>query len=111
MNYCRETAKMGGPPGNRPAVPRDWFRTVPERYVAGADIRGRQASGPTPSPLPARRVGDYAPEGRAYSSERRTAIFVVAVTPGREFMEYPGYNSIIILFCCPLSEAICSIFS
>ena len=50
MNCCRETTKMGvparhreparsgeagGPPGNRPAVPRDWFRGVPERYVAG----------------------------------------------------------------------------
>jgi len=23
MNYCRETTKMGVPPGNRPAVPRD----------------------------------------------------------------------------------------
>ncbi len=23
MNCCRETAKMGVPPGNRPAVPRD----------------------------------------------------------------------------------------
>ena len=31
-----------GPPGNRPAAPRDWSRTVPERYVAGADTRGRQ---------------------------------------------------------------------
>ena len=72
MNCCRETTKMGvparhharhaskarragreparsgeagGPPGNRPAVPRDWFRGVPERYVAGVDTRGRQASG------------------------------------------------------------------
>ena len=42
MNCCRETAKMVVPPGNRPAVPRDWFRGVPERYVAGTDIRGRQ---------------------------------------------------------------------
>ena len=32
---------MGVPPGNRPAVPRDWYRGVPERYVAGADTRGR----------------------------------------------------------------------
>jgi hypothetical protein len=83
MNYCRETAKMGvparhreparsgeagGPPGNRPALPRDWSRGVPEWYVAGADTRGRRAS----------------------CSERRTAISVVAVTPRREFMEYPG---------------------
>jgi len=35
MNRCREITKMGVPPGNRPAVPRDWFRGVPERYVAG----------------------------------------------------------------------------
>jgi hypothetical protein len=37
MNCCGETARMGVPPGNRPAVPRDWLRGVPERYVAGAD--------------------------------------------------------------------------
>ena len=37
---------MGVPPGNRPAVPRDWFRGVPERYVAGGDTRGRQAGRP-----------------------------------------------------------------
>jgi hypothetical protein len=39
MNYCHETTKMGGPLGNRPAVARDGFRTVPEWYVAGADTR------------------------------------------------------------------------
>ena len=62
MNCCRETAKMvvparhrersgeaGGPPGNRPALPRDWFRGVPKRYVAGADTRGRQEGRPYPS--------------------------------------------------------------
>ena len=39
MNCCLENAKMGVPPGNRRVlVPR---RT--ERYVAGADTRGRQA--------------------------------------------------------------------
>jgi hypothetical protein len=48
MNCCRETTKMGVPPGNRPAVPRDWFRGVPERYVAGADTRGRQEGRPYP---------------------------------------------------------------
>jgi len=35
MNCCRETRKMGVPPGSRPTVPRDWFRGVPEQYVAG----------------------------------------------------------------------------
>jgi hypothetical protein len=39
---------MGVPPGNRPAAPRDWFRGVPERYVAGADTRGRQEGRPYP---------------------------------------------------------------
>jgi hypothetical protein len=29
MNCCRETPKMDVPPGNRPALPRDWFRGVP----------------------------------------------------------------------------------
>jgi hypothetical protein len=42
MNYCRETAKMGVPPGNR------WVRDVPERYVAGADTRRRQEERPYP---------------------------------------------------------------
>ncbi len=42
MNCRRETAKMGVPPGNRPAIPRDWLRGVPEWYVAGAGTRGRQ---------------------------------------------------------------------
>jgi hypothetical protein len=32
MNCCRETAKMGVPPGNRTA---GLVRGVPERYVAG----------------------------------------------------------------------------
>jgi hypothetical protein len=32
----------------RPAVPRDWFRGVPERYAAGADTRGRQEGRPYP---------------------------------------------------------------
>ena len=39
MNCCRETTKMGVPPG---ATTGCWFRGVPERYVAGADTRGRQ---------------------------------------------------------------------
>ena len=48
MNCCRETTKMGVPPGNRPAVPRDWIRGVPDRYVAGTDTRGRQEGPPYP---------------------------------------------------------------
>ena len=48
MNCCRETMKMGVLPGNRPAVPWDWFRGVPGRYVAGAGIRGRQGGRPYP---------------------------------------------------------------
>ncbi|MCG6980397.1 MAG: hypothetical protein LJE88_03210, partial [Deltaproteobacteria bacterium] len=58
MNCRRETIKMGvparhrelarsgeagGPPGNRRMF---WFRGVPERYVAGANIRGRQEGRP-----------------------------------------------------------------
>ena len=63
MNCCRETKKMGVPLGNRPAVPRDWS----EAYLNGT------SQGPTPEDarLPARR---------AYSSERRTAISVVAAS-------------------------------
>ena len=48
MNCSRETVKMGVPPGNHPAVPRDWTRGVPERYVAGFDSRGRPGGRPYP---------------------------------------------------------------
>ena len=48
MNLSRETVKMAVPPGNRPAAPRDWFRGVPERYVAGTDSRGRPEGRPYP---------------------------------------------------------------
>jgi hypothetical protein len=44
MNCCRETAKMGV----HLATTGCWFRGVPERYVAGADTRGRQAGRPYP---------------------------------------------------------------
>ena len=37
MNCCRETTKMGVPPGNRPALPRD-----SEVYLNGT------SQGPTP---------------------------------------------------------------
>jgi hypothetical protein len=66
----------------------------PSRVVGSEAYLNGTLQGPTPenARLPARLrpLGDYAPEGRAYSSERRTAISVVAVTPGREFMKYPG---------------------
>ncbi|MEE9531263.1 MAG: hypothetical protein V3W52_09740 [Syntrophobacteria bacterium] len=48
MNCCGETVKMAVPPGNRPALPRDWIRGVPKRYVAGSDTRGRPEGRPYP---------------------------------------------------------------
>ncbi len=44
MNCYRETTKMGVPPGTAGCR----FRGVPERYVAGADTRGRQEGRPYP---------------------------------------------------------------
>ena len=50
MNCRRETLKMGLPPGNRPAVPRDWFPNgtsqgaSPEDAWKEAHIRGRSRS-------------------------------------------------------------------
>jgi hypothetical protein len=49
MNCCRETTKVGLPPGNRPAVPRDWFPYLngtsqgptPEDARKDGQIRGR----------------------------------------------------------------------
>ena len=43
MNCCSETTKMGVPPSNRRVLV-----SVPERYVAGADTRGRQEGRPYP---------------------------------------------------------------
>ena len=48
MHCRRETMEMGVPPDNRPVLPRDWFRGLPERYVAGDDTRGRQEGWPYP---------------------------------------------------------------
>jgi hypothetical protein len=83
MNCCRETTKMGvparhrersgeagGPPGNRPAVPRDWS----EAYLNG-----------TSQGEPVLSLSKEHPR-----TPGRMAISVVAVTPGREFMKYPG---------------------
>ncbi|MEJ2233940.1 MAG: hypothetical protein P8X67_08440 [Syntrophobacterales bacterium] len=60
MNYCRETEKVGVPPGNRPAVPRDWSS---EAYLNGT------SQGPTSDD--ARKDGHIS--GRS-----------------RLFMKYPG---------------------
>jgi len=46
MSGSGETVKMVVPPGNHPAVPRDWIRGVPERYVGGFDTRGRPGGRP-----------------------------------------------------------------
>jgi hypothetical protein len=48
MNLRSETVERAVPPGNRPAVPRDWSRGVLEQYVAGSDTRGRQEGRPYP---------------------------------------------------------------
>ncbi len=43
MNCCRETRKMAVQPDNRRVLV-----SVPKRYVAGADTRGRQEGRPDP---------------------------------------------------------------
>jgi hypothetical protein len=68
MNCCRETTKMGVPPGNSSRGTAGLV-SVPERYVAGVDTRGR-------------------PEGRPYNSRslrsaqsrKRVPSFVVAAS-------------------------------
>ena len=58
MNCCRETTKMGVPRAAQALAPRAW-QLVPryrgigseaylQRYVAGADTRGRQEGRPYP---------------------------------------------------------------
>ncbi len=64
MNCCRETTKMGVPPGNRRVLV-----SVPERYVAGADTRGRQEGRPYNS----RSL-------RSAQSRKRVPSFVVAAS-------------------------------
>jgi hypothetical protein len=38
MNCCSETTKMGVPPGNRPAVPRDWSEAYPYGTSQGEPV-------------------------------------------------------------------------
>ena len=79
MNCCRETSKMDLPPGNRPAVPRDWS----EAYLNGT------SQGPIPED--ARKDGHiirarYASAsvktsaGQAAQSRKRVPSFVVAAS-------------------------------
>jgi hypothetical protein len=68
MNWRLETVKMGVPPGNRPAVPRDWTRGVLEQYVAGGacpeqsrrNTRGRTEGHPYPRSQSRHGVMKYA---------------------------------------------------
>ena len=79
MNCCRETTKVGVPRAAQALAPRagqlvpryrrDWFRGVPERYVAGADTRGRQEGRPY-----------YSRSLRSAQSRKRVPSFVVAAS-------------------------------
>ena len=72
----RATRSAGACAACRPIVPR--YRGIgPQAYLNGTS----QGATPEDARLPAHR---------AYSSERRTAISTVAVTPRREFMKHPG---------------------
>ena len=64
MNRCRETTKMVVQPGNRRVLV-----SVPDRYVAGADIRGRQEG----LPYNSRSL-------RSAQSRKRVPSFVVAAS-------------------------------
>ena len=66
MNCCRETAKMGVPPGNS-SRGNAGLVSVPEWYVAEADTRGRQEKRPYNS----RSL-------RSAQSRKRVSSFVVA---------------------------------
>ena len=77
MNRSRETVEMNVPPGNHPAVPRDWIRGVPEWYVAGG------ACPACPGHSPGEPVEGTPEDARkdAYIRGR-----------SRRSMKHPGYN-------------------
>jgi hypothetical protein len=68
MNSCRETTKMGVPPGNSSRGTAGLV-SVPERYVAGADTGGRQKGRPY-----------YSRSLRSAQSRKRVPSFVVAAS-------------------------------
>ena len=74
---------MGVPPGNRPAVPRDWFRGVPEWYVAGGACPAcpERSLGEPACPEPVEGV-----EGTLEDARQEGHIH----GRSRQFMEYPG---------------------
>jgi hypothetical protein len=76
------------PPSNRPAVPRDWYRGVPERYVAGADTRGR-------------------PEGRPYPGSQQatheTSGLESRLAPEMK-VQLTAYRLLFLLRCCHVDD-------
>jgi hypothetical protein len=62
MNCCGETARMGVPPGNRPAVPRDWS----EAYLNGTSQGEPVLPVPSLSRGACRRNTRGRQEGRSY---------------------------------------------
>jgi len=89
---------MGVPPVNRPAVPRDWLRGVPERYVAVADTRGRQEGRPYPrSQQVIRELSGL----RSRQSSHRSAVSLVMSHDSRFSIAFPlPYDIFVKLFVC-----------
>ena len=70
MDVPRAARALAPVPGNRPAVPRDWFPYLNGTSQGEPVLRVVEGT-PEDARLPARR---------AYSSERRASISVVAVS-------------------------------
>jgi hypothetical protein len=68
------------------------WQLVPRHRGIGSEayLNGTSQEPPVLSEVEGTSEDARLPARRAYSSERRTPISVVAVTPRREFMKYPG---------------------
>ena len=96
MNCCRETTKMGVPRAAQALAPRAGQLVSRYRGIGSEAYLSGTSQGPTPEDarknghIIRARCAPLSPAPQSGICDKRVPSFVVAVTPRREFMKYPG---------------------